>query len=59
MKLPLDLPFYPGTWLVGFAILALAWIEWGGWPAVGLFLAFMLLRAIVTEVWAALDRRSS
>ena len=56
VKLPLDQPFYPGSWLIGFAILAPAWIEWGGWPAVGLFLAFMSLQALVTEVWAAVER---
>ena len=56
VKLPLDMPFYPGTWLVGFAILGLAWIEWGGGPAVGLFLAFLVLQAVVAEIWAALER---
>jgi hypothetical protein len=54
MKLPLDMPFYPGSWLVGFAILALGWIYVDVWVAIGAFFGFMLLQAVVVELWAAL-----
>lgn len=54
MKLPRDLPFYPGTWIIGFAILALCWIYVDVWVAIGAFLGFMALQAAVAEVWAAL-----
>jgi predicted small integral membrane protein len=54
VKLPEDLPFYPGSWLIGFALLAYGWVEWGPWPAVGAFFAFMIVQAVVVEVWAAL-----
>ena len=58
MKLPLDLPFYPGTWIVGFAILALGWIYVDVWIAIGAFFAFMALQAVVAELWAAARSRS-
>jgi hypothetical protein len=58
VKLPEDLPFYPGSWLIGFGILVYGWIEWGGWPAVGVFLGLMLLQAVVVELWAAARRAS-
>ena len=58
MKLPLDMPFYPGSWLVGFAILALGWIYVDVWVAIGAFFGFMLLQAVVVEVWAALRSSS-
>jgi hypothetical protein len=54
MKLPQDLPFYPGSWIVGFAILALGWIYVDVWVAIGAFFGFMVLQAVVVEVWAAL-----
>ena len=54
MKLPQDLPFYPGSWLLGFTILALGWIYVDVWVAIGAFFGFMLLQAVVVEVWAAL-----
>jgi hypothetical protein len=54
VKPPQDLPFYPGSWIVGFAILALGWIYVDVWVAIGAFFGFMLLQAVVVEVWAAL-----
>ena len=54
MKLPQDLPFYPGSWIVGFAILALGWIYVDVWVAIGAFFGFMVLQAVVVEVWAVL-----
>jgi len=57
VKLPQDLPFYPGTWIVGFAILALGWIYVDVWVAIGAFFGFMLLQAVVAEVWAAARSR--
>ena len=54
MKLPQDLPFYPGSWIMGFAILALGWIYVDVWVAIGAFFGLMLLQAVVVEVWAAL-----
>jgi hypothetical protein len=54
VKLPQDLPFYPGSWIAGFAILALGWIYVDVWVAIGAFFGFMLLQAVVVEIWAAL-----
>ena len=59
MRLPRDLPFYPGTWIVGFAILALCWIYVDVWVAIGAFFGFMALQAAVAEVWAALRTRAA
>ena len=59
MKLPQDLPFYPATWIVGFAILALCWIYVDVWVAIGAFFGFMALQAAVAEVWAALRTRGA
>jgi hypothetical protein len=57
VKLPQDLPFYPGSWLVGFALLALCWIYVDVWVAIGAFFAFMTLQAVAVEVWAAARSR--
>jgi hypothetical protein len=59
VKLPHDLPFYPGTWLIGFAILALGWIYVDVWVALGAFFGFMALQALVAEIWAALRPRAA
>ena len=57
MKVPRDLPFYPGTWLLGFAILALCWIYVDVWVAVGAFFGLMLLQGAAAEIWAAARNR--
>jgi hypothetical protein len=59
VKLPRDLPFYPGTWILGFAILALCWIYVDVWVAIGAFFGFMALQAAVVEIWAALTTRAA
>jgi len=57
VKLPQDMPFYPGTWLVGYAILALCWIYVDVWVAIGAFFGFMALEAVLVEGWAAARSR--
>ena len=59
MKLPHDLPFYPGTWIVGCAIRSLCWIYVDVWVAIGAFFGFMVLQAVVAEVWSALRTRAA
>jgi hypothetical protein len=56
---PEDPPFYPGTWLVGFALLVYGWIEWGPWPAVAAFFGLLIVQALIVEVWLALRPRTS
>jgi hypothetical protein len=51
------MPFYPGTWLVGYAILALCWIYVDVWVAIGAFFGFMALEAVLVEGWAAARSR--
>jgi apolipoprotein N-acyltransferase len=58
VKLPRDLPFYPGTWLLGFAILALCWIYVDVWVAIGAFFGVMALQAVVVEIWSAARSRT-
>jgi hypothetical protein len=54
---PEDPPFYPATWLIGFALLVYGWIEWGPWPAIAAFLGLLAAQALIVEVWLALRRR--
>jgi hypothetical protein len=56
---PEDPPFYPATWLIGFALLVYGWIEWGPWPAIAAFLGLLIVQGLVVEVWLALRPRSS
>jgi hypothetical protein len=55
---PEDPPFYPATWLVAFGILVYGWIEWGPWPATGVFLGLLVVQAALVEAWLALRARS-
>jgi hypothetical protein len=50
MRLPQDTPFYPGSWLVGFLILLGGLEYYDGWIAVGAFIGFMLLNAVIVEL---------
>jgi len=59
VKLPQDLPFYPATWIVGFGILSLCWIYVDVWVAIGAFFGFMVLQAVVAEIWSALRTRAA
>jgi hypothetical protein len=48
--LPQDPPFYPGSWLIGFVILVAGMIYWSGWAAIGAFVGFLLLNAVIVEL---------
>jgi hypothetical protein len=51
LRPPRDPPFYPGSWLIGFLILAIGLNEYRGWVAIGAFLGFMALHALIVEIW--------
>jgi hypothetical protein len=51
MRPPRDPPFYPGSWLVGFLILAIGLNDYRGWVAIGAFVGFLALHAVVVEIW--------
>jgi hypothetical protein len=51
MRPPRDPPFYPGSWLVAFLILAIGLNDYRGWVAIGAFLGFLALHAVVVEIW--------